>query len=206
LLLDLDDWVTTGRAPPPSVYPHLKDGLVSIEAMRYPALPDFAVPTTMPPTWRLDFGPRFKSEGVIVEEPPTLGQPYALRVPRVDVDGNDLGGVALPFLAAPLGTYTGWNHEVTDLSGFHYLAGLIGSFKPFATTKAERLAAGDPRLSIEERYQGRDDYLGKVRAAEAGLIERRLLLVEDRDRIEQESAGVWDEIEGRAASTTPKGR
>jgi hypothetical protein len=160
----------------------------------------------MPPTWRLDFGPNFQAEGIIDTEPPKLGPPFALRVPRVDGDGNDLGGVNLPFLAAPLGTYTGWNHEMTDLSGFHYLAGLIGSFKPFAITKAERLASGDSRLSIEERYRDRDDYLAKVRAAEAALIARRFLLAEDRDQVERERGAVWDAVVGRSAKLAPPSR
>jgi hypothetical protein len=203
LLLDLDDWVAAGRPPPPSVYPHLASNLVPYDAVHYPRVPDFATPTTMPPTWRIDFGPEFETQGVIDTEPPKLGPPFALRVPRVDGDGNDLGGVNLPFLAAPLGTYTGWNHEMTDLSGFHYLAGLIGSFKPFAITKAERLASGDSRLSIEERYRDRDDYLGRVKAAEAALIARRFLRPEDRYRIERDSGAVWDAVVGSSTRPAP---
>jgi hypothetical protein len=45
------------------------------------------------------------------------------------------------------------------------LPGLTGAFIPFARTRAERLARGDPRLSPEERYGTQDAY---VAAAPAG--------------------------------------
>ena len=34
---------------------------------------------------------------------------YTVLVPSVDRDGNDVPGVRAPMVAAPLGTYTGWN-------------------------------------------------------------------------------------------------
>ena len=191
LLIDLDEWVGAGAAPPPSIYPHLADNLVARGEVRFPNIPSVYFPTTMPATWRMDFGQKFARRGVIGNEPPKLGAAYAVRVPKVDADGNDLGGVALPFLAVPLGTYTGWNHEAVGLDGFGYLAGLIGGFEPFAAKKADRLKSGDPRLSIEERYLDRDDYLGKVQEVEATLVERRLLLPEDRPKIDAESLLFW---------------
>jgi hypothetical protein len=56
---------------------------------------------------------------------------------------------------------------------------LQGSFIPFAATKAERIAAGDPRLSIEERYLTRDAYLAAFKKAAADLIAMRFLLPDD---------------------------
>jgi hypothetical protein len=53
-------------------------------------------------------------------------------VPQVDADGNDVGGIALPEVAVPLGTHTGWNVTEPQLAGFRYLAGLVGAFVPFA--------------------------------------------------------------------------
>jgi len=59
------------------------------------------------------------------------------------------------------------------------LAGEIGSYIPFARTKAERDRAGDPRLSIEERYRNRDEYVGKAAASALDLVEHGYLLSED---------------------------
>lgn len=50
---------------------------------------------------------------------------------------------------------------------------------PFARTKAERDRAGDPRLSIEERYRNRDEYVGKFAAAALDLVDRGYLLPND---------------------------
>ena len=103
-------------------------------------------------------------------------------VPQVDRDGNDTGGIALPTVAVPLGTFTGWNYQVPSLANLDYLAGLSGSFIPFAKTADDRKTIGDPRLSIAERYPERDDYLGKVRSVVQGFVKRRLIRAEDLDR------------------------
>jgi len=99
-------------------------------------------------------------------------------VPQVDADGNDLDGIRNVFLQVPIGTYTGWNlfnHSFFE-DGF---CTLQGSFIPFASTKAERLATGDERLSIEERYLTRETYVAAVKKAAEGLVAKRYLLPED---------------------------
>lgn len=123
--------------------------------MRFPKIPGMEFPRSMPQNWRMDYGSEFLSNGVFSIQPPKLGPAYTVLVPQVDPDGNDLGGIALPFLAVPLGTYTGWNYELPRLPSLDYLAGLIGGFQPFRLTKGKRLSAGDPRASVEERYKGR---------------------------------------------------
>jgi len=55
----------------------------------------------------------------------------------------------------------------------------MGSFIPFTRTRAERIAAGDPRLSLEERYRTHNNYVKEVEAAAARLVSERLLLAED---------------------------
>jgi hypothetical protein len=55
----------------------------------------------------------------------------------------------------------------------------MGSFIPFARTKPDRIAAGDPRLSLEERYATHNRYVEAVRAAADLLVTARLLLPED---------------------------
>ena len=49
----------------------------------------------------------------------------------------------------------------------------------FAQTQSDRLAAGDPRLSIEERYETHVSYVNKVTAAALKLRAHGLLLDED---------------------------
>ena len=104
-----------------------------------------------------------------------------MQVPQVDEDGNDLGGLRSPDIAAPVGTHTGWNLR---RSGFAEgdLASLGGSFMPFARTRAEREANGDPRRSIEERYASHEDYVRQVTEAAQALLADGFLLEEDAVR------------------------
>jgi len=194
LLLDLEAWTAKGQQPPPSAYPRPGKELVAREKVKFPGVPGMDFPSSMPQNWRMDFGKDFLSKGVITIEPPKLGPAYTVLVPQVDADGNDRGGIALPFLAVPLGTYTGWNYELPRLESLDFLAGLIGSFQPFPVTKEQRLAAHDPRASIEERYKGREDYLAQVHASALKLVGRKLLRSEDVPGVEQESAVYWDAL------------
>jgi len=59
------------------------------------------------------------------------------------------------------------------------MCNLQGSFIPFASTKAERIATGDPRLSIEERYLTKDAYLSAFKKAANDLAAQRFLLPDD---------------------------
>lgn len=195
LLLDLDDWVRSGKEPPPSRYPSLRKGqLVPREAVQFPKIPSLPFPDYMPHVWRLDYGPEFEHRGIISIEPPALGRPYTVLVPQVDADGNDLGGVRLPEVEAPLGTYTGWNIHVPPLRGLEYLAGLFGSFEPFVKTKADRERAGDARLSIAERYRDRQDYLDRVDRAARELVRERLMLPGDVTAVLQRAGVMWDTL------------
>ena len=75
-------------------------------------------------------------------------------VPRVDADGNELGGVPTVQRDAPLGTYLGWNitagpgESAMTNRPFHagQVCNYVGGMVPFSKTKAQRLAANDPRL------------------------------------------------------------
>jgi hypothetical protein len=100
-------------------------------------------------------------------------------VPAVDADGNVRAGIRLPDIAVPLATQAGWNYRDASIGAPDRLAGEIGSYIPFARTKADRDRAGDPRLSIEERYRSRDDYVGKFAAVALDLVDRGYVLPED---------------------------
>jgi hypothetical protein len=66
---------------------------------------------------------------------------------------------------------------------------LTGTYAPFAGTKAERLAIGDPRPSLEGRYKNRDGFVGAVTKAAHQLVRARFLLKEDGDKYIQAAKG-----------------
>jgi hypothetical protein len=120
--------------------------------------------------------------GFITMEPPAIRQVLPSLAPKVDADGNEPSGVASVLHQAPLGSYLGWN---VTAGGFAKGTGcgLVGGYVPFAKTKAERLAVGDPRLSLEERYGTHEKYVVVVRTAAAKLVHDRFLMQEDADRL-----------------------
>ena len=200
LLLDLDAWTRNESEPPPSQYPSIAKGeLVALENVHFPAVPSFPFVSYMPQVWRMDYGPRYSGTKVITKEPPELGAPYRVLVPQVNADGNDMSGIRLPEVAVPLGTYTGWNVPVPQLrdvglSDLGYLSGLIGGFEPFALTKEQREQNKDARLSIAERYAGRQDYLGRVRQAADDLVRQRFLRREDVPAVLAEAETIWNAV------------
>jgi len=100
----------------------------------------------------------------------------------VNSDGNEEAGVQSVNLQAPLGTYLGWN----VMAGGYYKGqncGYQGGFIPFATTKAQRMAAKDPRPSLEERYGDHAGFVAKVKVAANKLVAERYLLPEDAAKL-----------------------
>jgi len=195
LLLDLDAWVRNGTEPPASRYPTVAKGeLVSRERVRFPAIQGLPFAQYVPPVFRMNLGDRYAATRVITQEPPSLGTPYSVLVPQVDTDGNDVGGIALPEVAVPLGTFTGWNVTEPPITGLRYLAGLLGSFEPLARTREERERTGDSRLSIAERYKGRQDYLDRVKRAADALIRDRFVRAEDLEALIRQASSTWDAL------------
>jgi hypothetical protein len=124
--------------------------------------------------------------------PVALGDEYAVMVPQVDADGNEIGGIRLPDISVPTGTATGWGVRGAEAGGAGELCYLDGSFVPFTRTKAEREAKGDSRASLEERYRDATDYAAKVRVAAEALERDGFLLPEDvRRLIDHASAVTW---------------
>ena len=68
---------------------------------------------------------------------------YPVFVQSTDADGNALGGIRHPLLAAPLATHVGWSLRATGY-GEGELFTVQGSMIPFAQTEAERERARDP--------------------------------------------------------------
>jgi hypothetical protein len=188
----IDEWVARDAAPPESRYPHIADGtLVERGHGGWPAIPGVAMPPPQLSAYRLDFGPRWL-QGIIDNEPPKIGAPFVVRVPAVDADGNDRAGIHVPDVAVPVATYFGWNYRDASTGAPNHLAGEIGSYLPFALTRAERIKTGDPRLSLEERYPTKNAYLERVRAAARALVADRFLLDDDVPAMVQRASMSWD--------------
>jgi hypothetical protein len=185
-------WIKDGTEPPASTYPRVSaDQAVALGAVQFPKMPGVAFPTRTQRAWHADYGPDF-AKGIVTQEPPRLGAPFPLLVPQVDRDGNDAGGIRMPEIQAPLATYTGWNLRAREIGAPDELYSMQGSWIPFARTKAQREKSGDPRLSIEERYASREEYLAKFQAAAQSLARAGFLLAGDIPRLVERGAAEWD--------------
>ncbi len=189
------DWVMKGVEPPVSVYPTLAAGTLvepTKQAMGFPTMPGLPkdAPTgLMNPALDYDFGPDFNysdATGVITTLPPAVRHVIDMKAPRVNADGNELGGVPVVLLEAPLGTYLGWN---ITAAGFHkgQLCNYAGGMVPFAKTRAERIANEDSRASLEERYGDHAGYVRAVRQAAQNAISAGFLLKEDADALVEQA-------------------
>lgn len=177
LLRAAHQWVQSGTAPPDSRHPRLRDQtLVPLKTLAFPTIPGVGDP-------RIIEGPGHMEDGRFT--------PFPFVVPRVDADGNEVAGIRVPEQSVPLATTTGWNFRAERLGNPTTIYALLGSYIPFARTKAEREARQDPRLSIEERYRDREDYLQKIRVAASALVKDRFLLEEDVDDVVQRATRHW---------------
>jgi Alpha/beta hydrolase domain len=197
LLLHLDAWATLQREPPPSAVPSITEesaGTLIQYVAAFPKMPTVRLPTQLLEPPRLDFGPRFSSEGIADNVPPKVGQPYAVRVPLPDADGLDKAGLRLPEIQAPLGTYTGWNVQNAATGAPERLGRWDGSFFPFARSENERLAANDPRRPIAERYASREAYVEAYAAAALNMAEADLILAMDVNPMIERAGRFYDRI------------
>jgi hypothetical protein len=214
LLMQLDAWVTLKQEPPASVYPTIAEGTLG-KLNRYietfPKIPGARVPSRFLEPPRLNFGARFVSEGVADLVPPRSYKPYTTLVPLADGDGLDKGGIRLPDVTVPLGTYTGWNPQNAATGAPERLSRWEGSFVPFARNENERLAANDPRPSVLERYATRDAYRQAYAAATLALVEKGFLLGNEVNAMVDRAAALYDRVLARdpagesCAYLAPKG-
>jgi hypothetical protein len=189
----MDRWATDGVAPPASRVPARADGTLveySVWRRQFPSVPGvmpLAEPNALP---LLDFGP--DAEKGLLREPPVVvhgrndpeggpGLRYTVLVPSVDRDGNDVAGVRAPMVGAPLGTYTGWNPRARGY-GHGAQWRFEGSYVPFPDTASERVATGDPRQSVLERYPDCQAYVAAIVEAARELVAAGLMLAEDIER------------------------
>jgi hypothetical protein len=167
LMVALEAWVREGVEPPSSRVPTVAHGTL-VPAATYPPIPGLPALTSWTPAPLLDMRTM----------PPTVAGRYPILFPRVDNDGLAIAGIRLPVIEAPRATYTGWNPRRAGF-GEGALCTNQGGVIPFAATRAERLAASDPRPSLEERWPDPARYVAVVRASADRLVAERLLLAED---------------------------
>ncbi len=189
LLTSLKAWVVDGVAPPPSRHPRFADGnLVPPREIAFPAIPDVRSPSDR------DAGGR--SANRWLSGAADTGTPLPMFVPQVDADGNETSGIRHPEVAVPLATYTGWNFTNPDNGDPNTLVSLAGSYIPFPATRAQRERTRDPRRSIEERYDSRQDFLTRIESAGQELIGERYLLEADLPAILERAGQHWDLLVG----------
>jgi hypothetical protein len=185
LMFALRNWVMNNTPPPPSQYPSIANGILvppTKSAMGFPTIPGIPFSDNFAnPLLDYDLGPNFvytDLTGVVAPKPPGIKQVLPQLVPRVNADGNELGGVPSVLFQAPLGTYLGWNIVATGFFKGDY-CGFTGGYLPFAESKAQRVANGDPRLSLEERYGSHNAYVLAVESAAKQAYLQGFLLQSD---------------------------
>jgi len=197
LWVALDEWISAGTAPPasanPSVaggtatfvptngaYSALGIGAVAQADVGYPNIPatmnKFSGLVTVRNYW--NFGPDY-SKGILANIPaiPT-GNFYKSAVPKTDAYGNDVAGIRLPEIVAPVGTSSGWALRPAAFGGkADGMDGAegAGQFVPFAKDDATKVA-GDARPSLTGLYGTKDAFVAARVAAANALKARRLLL------------------------------
>jgi hypothetical protein len=191
------NWVTKGIEPPPSRFPTLNAtpgsstgalALANKQAIGFPTLPGLRpnIPEAdfIMPVFDYRWGPEFDvidATGIASNAPPQIKQVLPMYAPKVDSDGNELGGVPVVLLDAPLGTYLGWNVTANGSKPFHQgqICNYVGGMIPFARTAHDRKTNNDPRLSLEERYKDHDGYVAAVTQATQRAPKEGFLLPED---------------------------
>jgi hypothetical protein len=162
----LDDWTRRGVEPPPSRIPTIADGTL-VKPVQLAKLP-IAPPAVYDP-FNLDFA----------SEPPRVLGTYTALVPQVGADGNELAGVRVPEVVAPLATYTGWNFRDPKTGFGDVRASFIGSYFPW------------PKELLLERYHNADEYLGRFTAAALQLVRDRFFVAEDLPAILDRGVEEW---------------
>lgn len=189
----MDQWID-GVAPPASAVPRRSDGTAVFSSttansplgigqvpqanLGWPSIPGVTYTGLITVRNVFDFGPQFDNGILSIQPPQPTGKVYPSFVSKVDVDGNEIAGVRLPPVAAPVATYSGWALRAPAFGGPDGCES-FGQTINFAATAAQRALSGDPRLSVAERYGDHAGYVAAVTASANALRDRRLLLPAD---------------------------
>lgn len=167
LTIAMQQWVAEGDEPPQSRYPGLNGaGLVAPETLALPRIGERLAPRVNPLN--------VMDHSVV---PPVAGAAYPVEVPEVDADGHPLGGIHLPYIAAPAGSYFGWNLRDKGFAEGQ-LCNLSGSFIAFPDGSADAM---DDRTPLAERYASPEAYRQQLMSAIDQLVEAGYMLESDRD-------------------------
>ena len=184
IFVNLDAWVSEGIAPPASRRATVKNGLLvppeNREHVAFPAIPGVTYNGFYNALGELDFGPLAReNRGIITNwgHPPVIAE-YRVLVPKVDNLGIDRGGVEVPQVGVPTATLTGWNLRRAPFAEGD-LCELNGMYLPLAEREASRIAAGDPRPSLEELYGSHRGYVNAVTRFVRESVKDRFLLFQD---------------------------
>src|SRR5690606_24640403 len=124
--------VTQNKRPPKSDVPRVSKktavfvqpvpgsqvGIVPQGALGWPNIPGVTYTGLVTTRYHLDFGPMFE-DGILTNYPPSVvGRPtYPHFVSKVDKDGNEVAGIRLPPVVAPIATTTGWGLRQEQFGG-----------------------------------------------------------------------------------------
>lgn len=182
LLIAMNNWLTTGKEPPKSAYPTIGKGeLVGFDKVKFP-IASVKTPAHPHRAFVLDFGPEFDATGIVTKEPPEIGKSFPVMVPQLGADGNEISGIRLPQVAAPLATYTGWNYRTKEAGAAGEIFAMVGSTFPFSKEQVAKL------------YKDKEDYIGKTLAAARALIKDGYLLEDDVMEILDRASTQWEKM------------
>jgi hypothetical protein len=179
LLSRLTDWVTVGAVPPASVHPTVAGGAIRMTPTQidyaFPAdvtnvkvpLGDAATPTVINGAhvgyynqiYTTDYFPASGQAEPIVD----FTKGYVQHVPKLDSNGNEMGGIVTPEVKVPVSSYVGWSLRKNGFA-VGESCGLEGSSVPLAVNASVK-SAGDKRATLADLYPTRSDYIAKYRAA-----------------------------------------
>ena len=182
LIVALDNWISQGEMPPPSVYPKFENGTLSnwdSDVVGWKSMSSISYPKYIQQAYTADFGTNFETKKWITKHPPVIKETYPIFVAKVDEDNNELGMLKVPAVSVPTGTYTGWNLRTPEMGAAGALLRLTGGYIPFAKTKKERRKNKDNRLSIKERYKDFETYFMSYKNATEDLVSQGYLLEEE---------------------------
>lgn len=193
LMVRMVQWVKDNTLPPANKYPKITDRTLTTVGKNYnfPILEPEFKPETIHVPRRANYGSAF-SRGVIQNDPPLLGEFYAVLVPQVDIYGNELGGIRNPEVAYPVASYTPWSLRGSSLSNPKELRTFRGNMIPLELTNADRVINKDLRPSLSTSYRSSKEYHGLISKYTDSLIAQGYILPQDRQAALNYAMKLWN--------------